>query len=110
MGATREQRCRKCHFRSLAPELLHNKEWLIREYGERSVWQIARELGCSESTVRSHLKRHGVKLRDKFEAAALRYEGTKGRGEMGRNRQMVTAGKHISTVKHLPAEPGRYIR
>jgi Helix-turn-helix domain of resolvase. len=45
--------------------ILNKKEWLVEQYetNERSMKEIAQEIGCSNNTVRDALLRHGIETR-----------------------------------------------
>jgi len=43
---------------------LHDAEWLRSAYSTKNTWQIAEELGCSQSAVSYALKRNGIEARE----------------------------------------------
>lgn len=85
----------------------NNADWLASKYADLNTSELARELQCSDPTVRRWLVHHGIPIKSRSEGQLVRNSTRSKRRGYGRNRQMVT-GKGFSdsllgSIKHLDA-------
>lgn len=82
---------RKCYtaYERQFPILL-DKNWCIKQYKQKSLLQIAKDIDCGETTVFKYFKKHGIKL-DRSKALK-RYKKTK---EHSQNISKAKLGKQL---------------
>lgn len=90
--------CIECAQRRDRAEMVSDPTWLREMYSQHSIERIAKVAGCSKTTVRNWMRRHGIPPRSLVEAAEMRWSGIENSADLragsqrSANRQMVTGG------------------